>query len=81
MPLKRRESKKLIDYYISSITLPLDDIAVVDWETVDNGKDATKVFDHDPVVATLMTHVSKPSVSESWWHPIGTDIYPTIWHA
>lgn len=81
MPLKRRESKKLIDYYISSITLPLDDIAVVDWETVDNGKDATKVFDHDPVVATLMTNVLKPSVSESWWHPIGTDIYPTIWHA
>lgn len=57
MPLKRRESKKLIDYYISSITLPVDDIAVVDWETVDNGKNATKVFDHDPVVATLMTHV------------------------
>ena len=36
MPLKRRESKKLIGYYISSITLALDDIAVVDWETVEN---------------------------------------------
>lgn len=62
-PLKRREGK-LIDYFISSNTLPLADIAAVDWETVDNGKDATKIFDHDPVVATLMTHVSKPSASE-----------------
>lgn len=54
-PLKRRRSR-LIDFYIGSSTLPLSEIAAVDLKKVDNGEDAQKIFDHDPVEATLMTH-------------------------
>lgn len=61
-PLKRREGR-LIDFYIASNTLPLADIAALDWETVEDGKGASEIFDHDPVVATLMTHVPKPLAS------------------
>lgn len=54
-PLERRRSR-LIDFYIRSPTLPLSKIAAVDLKKVDNGEDAQKIFDHDPVEATLMTH-------------------------
>lgn len=54
-PLERRRSR-LIDFYIGSPTLPLSKIAAVDLKKVDNGEDAQKLFDHDPVDATLMTH-------------------------
>lgn len=58
-PLKRREGR-LIDFYIASNTLPLAAITAVDWETVESGEGATEIFDHDPVVATLIAHVPDP---------------------
>lgn len=61
-PLKRRRSR-LIDFYIGSSTLPLSKIAPVDLEKVDKGEDAQKIFDHDPVEATLMTHAKSLSGS------------------
>lgn len=61
-PMKRREGR-LIDFYIASNTLTLADIAAVDWETVEDGEGTTEIFDHDPVVATLMTHVPEPLAS------------------
>lgn len=54
-PLERRRDR-LIDFYIVSSTLSLSNIASVDLEKVDNGEDAQKIFDHDPVEATLMAH-------------------------
>lgn len=59
-PLKRREGK-VIDFYISSKTLPLADIASVDWDTVKDAEGAAEIFDHDPVVATLMKRASEHS--------------------
>lgn len=56
-PLKRRRGR-LIDFYIVSSTLSLSEIAPVDLENVGvKGKDARKIFDHDPVEATLTAHV------------------------
>lgn len=56
-PMKRREGR-LIDFYIASKALPLANIASIDWETVEDGKGATEIFDHDPVIATLTTNKS-----------------------
>lgn len=56
-PMERRKGR-LIDFYIASKALPLANIASIDWETVEDGKDATEIFDHDPVIATLTTNKS-----------------------
>lgn len=57
MPL-RRGAAKLFDFYIASRNLHLADIQAIDWKNVDNEKDISKIFDHDPVVANLMMHAS-----------------------
>lgn len=54
-PLERRRSR-LIDFYIGSSTLPLAKITAVDLKKEAIGEDAKKIFDHDPVEATLITH-------------------------
>lgn len=54
-PLERRRSR-LIDFYIGSSTLPLAKITAVDLKKETIGEDAQKIFDHDPVEATLITH-------------------------
>lgn len=54
-PLERRRSR-LIDFYIGSSTLPLAKLTAVDLKKEAIGEDAQKIFDHDPVEATLITH-------------------------
>lgn len=54
-PLSRRASNP-VDYFITSSNLTLSNIAAIDWETLENGKGAEKLFDHDPVVSSLSLH-------------------------
>lgn len=63
-PMKRREGR-LIDFYIASKALPLAKIASIDWEKVEDGEGATEIFDHDPVIATLMTKNVENNIVEN----------------
>lgn len=54
-PLSRRASNP-VDYFITSSNLTLSNIAAIDWETLENGEGAKKLFDHDPVESSLSLH-------------------------
>lgn len=56
-PLRRRATK-FFDFYIASRNLHLAGIQAIDWKSVDDEKDISMIFDHDPVVANLMMHAS-----------------------
>lgn len=63
-PMERRKGR-LIDFYIASKALPLAKIASIDWEKVEDGEGATEIFDHDPVIATLMTKNVENNIVEN----------------
>ena len=51
-PLKRREGK-MIDFFIGSDSLKLDDVKPIDWESLQDGENNNRILDHDAVVAKL----------------------------
>lgn len=51
--LKHKKKVNVIDFYITSEHLLLDAVAPIDWKSVEDGKDATEMFNHDPVIAKL----------------------------
>lgn len=50
-PQERRESKSIIDLFLSSQNLSLTDVQSINWGNLP--QDVNTIFDHDPVKATL----------------------------
>lgn len=66
-PLEHRKGK-VIDFYVTSKHLPLDDVAAIDWKSVKDGKAATKMFNHNPVIAILPTKRGLKTSATKFYH-------------